>query len=254
MGVISHPCPDFRLTWINWNCMDKWLHPLWNVGWNYLSIPKLQRNGSTVEVWEWLSNFIPHFIMNIITYPCRDSKLNHVSKRGPRRLSTDNQIHSQFVSSPLPATHWGDGKSQANSRCLFFKNELCARAFVSGGDVSVNPIGVLHYGAALGRACSRVKSATGTLPSAVRGLAIGASRAPRAQRCWQRGEASICLPASRWRWQCVVRWLEGTRRRSIGDRQTGNIVQSRLCLFVCVCAPWVKKFDNGIRTPWYVVH
>ena len=34
--------------WVNWQkrekgpSMDKWLHPLWSVGWNYLSIPKLQ--------------------------------------------------------------------------------------------------------------------------------------------------------------------------------------------------------------------
>ena len=32
------------LTWFNFNpSMDKQLHPLWSVGWNYLSIPKLQR-------------------------------------------------------------------------------------------------------------------------------------------------------------------------------------------------------------------
>ena len=29
-------------------------------------------NGSTVEVWEWRSNFISHFIMEIITYPYWD--------------------------------------------------------------------------------------------------------------------------------------------------------------------------------------
>ena len=29
-------------------------------------------NGCTVEVWEWLSNFIPYFIMDVITYPCWD--------------------------------------------------------------------------------------------------------------------------------------------------------------------------------------
>ena len=28
--------------------------------------------GCTVEVWEWISNFIPHFIMELITYPCGD--------------------------------------------------------------------------------------------------------------------------------------------------------------------------------------
>ena len=27
-------------------------------------------NGSTVEVWEWIINFILHFIMDLITYPC----------------------------------------------------------------------------------------------------------------------------------------------------------------------------------------
>ena len=30
-------------------------------------------NGTTIEVWEWISNFISHFIMDIITNPCQDS-------------------------------------------------------------------------------------------------------------------------------------------------------------------------------------
>ena len=53
------------------------------MGWNYLSITKLQRlhrvwdeitypfpnfNGCTVEVWKWISNFIPHFIMDVTTF------------------------------------------------------------------------------------------------------------------------------------------------------------------------------------------
>ena len=29
-------------------------------------------NGCTVEVWEWMNNFIPHILMDVITYPCRD--------------------------------------------------------------------------------------------------------------------------------------------------------------------------------------
>ena len=33
-----------------------------------------------VEVWEWISNFIPRFIMDVVTYPC---KLIHIRKRGP---------------------------------------------------------------------------------------------------------------------------------------------------------------------------
>ena len=41
--------------------------------WNYLYIP----------VWDWISNFIPHFKGHLITYSCRDKKFIHVSKRGP---------------------------------------------------------------------------------------------------------------------------------------------------------------------------
>ena len=29
-------------------------------------------NGLTVEVWEWIRDFIPHFIMELINYPCWD--------------------------------------------------------------------------------------------------------------------------------------------------------------------------------------
>ena len=29
-------------------------------------------NGYTVEVSEWISDFISHFIMDVITYPCWD--------------------------------------------------------------------------------------------------------------------------------------------------------------------------------------
>ena len=35
-------------------------------------------NGATAEVWGWMSNLIPHFIVLAITYPC----WIHVSKRG----------------------------------------------------------------------------------------------------------------------------------------------------------------------------
>ena len=37
------------------------------MGWNYLSIPKLV-NSENVEVWEWISNSIPHFTGVVITY------------------------------------------------------------------------------------------------------------------------------------------------------------------------------------------
>ena len=38
-----NPCGPFFLTRFHFNpSTDKWLHPLWCVGWNYLFIPKLQ--------------------------------------------------------------------------------------------------------------------------------------------------------------------------------------------------------------------
>ena len=40
------------------------------MGWIYLSNQHF--NGITVEVWEWISNFIPYFMMDVITYPCWD--------------------------------------------------------------------------------------------------------------------------------------------------------------------------------------
>ena len=40
--------------------------------WDEISYPFPNFNGSTVEVWEWISNFIPHFIVHVITYPRRD--------------------------------------------------------------------------------------------------------------------------------------------------------------------------------------
>ena len=43
----------------------------------------LNFNGFTMEVWEWKSNFIQHFIMNLNNLSMLGSKLNHISKRDP---------------------------------------------------------------------------------------------------------------------------------------------------------------------------
>ena len=53
------------------------LIPIWisnhkSVGWKYLFIPNFK--GITVEVWEWISNSIPHFVMDVIIYPCHRNK------------------------------------------------------------------------------------------------------------------------------------------------------------------------------------
>ena len=38
--------------------------------WDEITYPFLNFNGATVEVLEWISNFIPHFTEHVITYKC----------------------------------------------------------------------------------------------------------------------------------------------------------------------------------------
>ena len=52
--------------------------------WGEITYPFLNFNGTTIEVYEWISNFIPHFIVDVIHLSMLGLKLNHVSKRGPR--------------------------------------------------------------------------------------------------------------------------------------------------------------------------
>ena len=40
--------------------------------WNEITHPLPNFNRATVEVWEWMSKFIPHFIGFVIIYPCAD--------------------------------------------------------------------------------------------------------------------------------------------------------------------------------------
>ena len=70
------------LTRINFNLsMDEYSHTQWSEGWNNLSFPNV--NGVTVEVWKWISNFIPYFIMDVITYPCLNQSWSMLVKGTP---------------------------------------------------------------------------------------------------------------------------------------------------------------------------
>ena len=40
--------------------------------WEEITYPFPNFNSATVEVWEWISSFIPHILMSVITYPCWD--------------------------------------------------------------------------------------------------------------------------------------------------------------------------------------
>ena len=52
--------------------------------WDLITYPFRNSNGATFDVWEWISNFIPHLTGHIlgIYLSMLGLKLNHVSKRG----------------------------------------------------------------------------------------------------------------------------------------------------------------------------
>ena len=57
-----------------------------------MTYPLPNVNGGAGEIWEWISNFNPHFIGHVLTYPCWDLSLIHVSKTGPGKLGSLNWI------------------------------------------------------------------------------------------------------------------------------------------------------------------
>ena len=66
-----NPLVPLSLTWINFDPnMDKNYMP--SKVWNEITYPFQNVNGCNVEVWELLSNFTQHFIMDVITYQCWD--------------------------------------------------------------------------------------------------------------------------------------------------------------------------------------
>ena len=54
--------------------------------WNEIVYPFPNFNGSTVEIWESIGNFIPHFTGHVITYQCWDLSYNYVSNRAPGKI------------------------------------------------------------------------------------------------------------------------------------------------------------------------
>ena len=67
-GCYLLPFFSHGLTWI-----QAWIsNHMLNTMWDEITNPFPNINCATVEVREWISNFIPHIIMDVITYPCWD--------------------------------------------------------------------------------------------------------------------------------------------------------------------------------------
>ena len=62
--------------------MKKWISNCirYNV-WDEITDPSPNFNGATVEVWEWISNFIPHFTGYVITYSYQANSWSTLVKR-----------------------------------------------------------------------------------------------------------------------------------------------------------------------------
>ena len=83
---LSVPCHQYPLSLLCLNLnpsRDKWLHLLWSVGWNDLSIPELQR------LYHWSLKMDKYFHPTLY-WACDylymlGLELNHVSKRSPGR-------------------------------------------------------------------------------------------------------------------------------------------------------------------------
>ena len=82
-------------------CMSNLTH---SIVWDGITLPFPNVNGFSVEVWEWISNFYTCFIMDVITYPCRDESyyqfeilaiFSHLPKWCTRRVTLDRVI-TQF--------------------------------------------------------------------------------------------------------------------------------------------------------------
>ena len=49
-----------------------------NKVWNEMIYPFPNFNGYTIKVWEWIDDFIPHFIMDVVSYPGEDLNNNKI--------------------------------------------------------------------------------------------------------------------------------------------------------------------------------
>ena len=59
------------------SCIPTWIsnHMLSKI-WSEINYPVPNFHGFNVEVWEWISNFIAHFTMDVSTCPCSDPPVN----------------------------------------------------------------------------------------------------------------------------------------------------------------------------------
>ena len=89
--------------------------------WCEITHPFPNFNGSTVDILEWISNFIPHFLMDVITYPCWDESM--LIKRVTGGLAFVLSIYNlcNMIISPRSTT----ASLYFNKNVNVWKNAIC---------------------------------------------------------------------------------------------------------------------------------
>ena len=78
--------------------------------WNEITYAFSNFNGATIEVWQWISNFIPHFNEHVIANPCWDKSLTMLMKRAPaqkKMRETTFAHHVELLFMIGSSTGWG---------------------------------------------------------------------------------------------------------------------------------------------------
>ena len=90
-----------------------WCQNIYYKVWDEITYPFLNFNGATVEIKEWINNFIPHFSRHVITYPCLVNRNQGSQQFQTRRSENDNtpQPLDQWTNSPFMGQQVGNCKS-----------------------------------------------------------------------------------------------------------------------------------------------
>ena len=65
--------------------------------WCEINYPFTNFHSATVQVWEWISNFIPQFTVYVITYPCWNCSLSLLVKGAPGGQTCVSGMISHYV-------------------------------------------------------------------------------------------------------------------------------------------------------------
>ena len=78
--------------------------------WDEFTYPFTNFNGANAEVWEWISHFIPHLVMDVITYLC--IKVNPYYRQTSNISGTSVGLSSYIII--LDLTHGFNGLGKDN--------------------------------------------------------------------------------------------------------------------------------------------